>query len=176
MQQIKGLADTMKEQVATLTEQEKQQALQVLHALRDELTGMDDFALLDNGQQEELLKSFTAFELKLGSQKIIAVIHQSISNFKENDFLQLLFEKDRWIAEQQEKTKSRDYNKPKGGGDKSSSKGETKEKKPEYISKNKISVSFTKSILENETDVDAYVEAIKEAYLAEVKQGKRVQV
>lgn len=176
MQKIKGLVDGLKKQVASLIAQKKQQALTILHGLRDELSCMADFDSLDDAQQQELLNDFTAFEQKLDSQKIIAVIQQSIANFKENSFLQLLSKKDRWLAEKEEKEKPNDYDKPKTDEEKASSKPETNEKKPEYISKSKISVSFNKSILENETDVDAYVEAIKEAYLEAVKQGKRVQV
>lgn len=179
MQKLKGLVDELKGQIADLREQEKQQAMAKLQCLRDELTGMADFASLEDSQQTELLQSFVTFEQKLDSQKIIAVIQQSISSFKENDFLQLLSQKDRWLAEQRKKEdqpKPENYDKPEGDEPKASSKPETNEKKPEYISKNKISVSFNKSILENETDVEAYVEAIKEAYLDAVKQGKRVQV
>ena len=176
MQKIKGLVDSLKEQVASLLEKEKQQALTILHGLRDELSGMVDFSLLDESRQSELLNAFADFEQKLDSQKIIAVIQQSIGNFKENNFLQLLSKKDRWLAEKAENDKPDDYEKPKDDENKKSSKSKTNEKKPEYISKNRISINFNKSILENETDVDAYVEAIQEAYLAAVKQGKRVQI
>ena len=176
MQKIKGLVESLKEQVANLLEQEKQQALIILHGLQNELTGMSGFASLDDPQQHELLATFTTFEQKLDSQKIIAVIQQSIAHFKENDFLHLLSKKDRWLAEKEDKNKPSDFDKPKDAKGKKPSKSETNEKKPEYISKSRIAVSFNKSILENETDVDAYVTAIKEAYLAAVKQGKRVQV
>ena len=176
MQQLKGLVDALKEQVVSLIEQEKQQALAVLQGLRDELTGMDDFALLDDNQQEELLQSFTAFKEKLQSQNIIAVIHQSITYFKENTFLQLLSQKDGWIAGQQKQNKKDGYTGRNDVESDDSGKAATGEVKPEYISKNKILVHFNKSILESEADIYAYINAIKKAYLAEVKQGKRVQI
>jgi len=173
MLQLKGLVDTLKEQVALLIDEEKQKALEILQTLQDELTGMDSFSLLTDNQREELLQPFTVFEEKLQFQVIIAVIHQSVTSFKEGTFLQLLSQKDRWIAEQQKRDKKKDDTGDGGGDPVQTSTGEVKR---EYISKSKISVNFTKSILENESDVDAYVEAIKEAYLAEVKLGKRVQV
>ncbi len=176
IQQLKGLIDKLKEEVAILLDETKKQALQVLNTLRDELTSMVDFSLLDKSQQEELLQSFKVFEQKLESLKIIAVIRENIRSFKENDFLKLLAKKDRWIAEQQKPTNDGGYPKPDDADDDSSGKIKSGEIKREYISKSKISVSFAKSILETEADVDAYAEAIKAAYLAEVKQGKRVQI
>ncbi|MEA2095844.1 MAG: BREX system P-loop protein BrxC, partial [Candidatus Cloacimonadota bacterium] len=176
MQQLKGLVDTLREQVSLFIEQEKQQALEILQTLRDELTGMDDFSLLSDSQREELLQDFIVFKEKLQSQKIVAVIRQSVTSFKENTFLQLLSRKDEWIAEQQEKDKKDGYTGKADSENEDPGKTSTGETQRKYISKSKISVKFSKSILENENDVDAYAEAIKEAYLAEVKLGKRVQI
>jgi len=142
------LVDALREQVALLIEQEKQQALYVLQSLRDELTGMDVFSLLTDSQRDELLQFFTAFEEKLQAQTIIAVIHQSVTSFKENTFLQLLSQKDGWIAEQQKKDKKDDGTGKPSGGDDDSGKAATREVKPEYISKNRILINFNKSILE----------------------------
>jgi len=176
MQQLKGLVESLRGQVATLVDDEKQNALEVLQVLQNELTSMDDFLLLSDSQQKELLRSFTDFNEKSQAQRIIAVIYQSITAFKENNFLQLLSQKDKWISEQRQRAKKNDGVDDAGGEENDSGNTSTEEVKPEYVSKSKISINFTKSILENESDVNAYVEAVKEAYLTEVKQGKRVQI
>ena len=44
------------------------------------------------------------------------------------------------------------------------------------ISRNQIKVSFDKAMLVDESDVDRYLQSMKEALLNEIQQGKRVQV
>jgi len=137
---------------------------------------MEDFQHLEKNRQEELLQDFDTYEQNLQSQKIIAVIRESVRRFKENAFLQLLAKKDRWVAEQQGQSDDKGPSKPDKAGKPDPGKIETKEKKPKYISKSNVPVNFGKSILKNEADVEAYVKAVKEAYLAEIKAGKRVQI
>ncbi|MBU4294441.1 MAG: BREX system P-loop protein BrxC [Desulfobulbaceae bacterium] len=171
MQQLKGLVDKLKEEVATLLDETKKQAQETVQALKDELTGMEDYELLDTNRQDELLQSFTTFEQNLQHQKIIAVIRESVRKFKENEYLQLLSRKDGWIQEQQKKAEPANDEKKDSG-----KKVETRERKIEYISSKKISVAFSKTLLVNEQDVDSYLKALREAYLSEINSGKRVQV
>jgi len=55
------------------------------------------------------------------------------------------------------------------------------EKKPtlhivEYIPSRAVRVNFDKAWLANETDVDLYLESMRQALLAEIRQGKRIQI
>ncbi len=145
-------------------------------AMKNELTEMENFQQLETSRQEELLQSFSIFEQNIHRQKIIAVIRESVRKFNENDFLQLLAKKDKWFAELKNQPKGEGYSKTDNSDEQGQQKTETNEKKSKYISKSSISVNFGKSILKSEADVEAYVKAVKKAYLAEIKQGKRVQI
>lgn len=175
MQQLKGLVDRLKDELTTRLEEAGKQALETVAALKDELVGMEDFQQLEQNRQEELLQPFTTFEQNLRDQKIIAVIRESIRTFKENDFLRLLAQKDRWIEEQKRQNDNGDSQTDQPGN-RGKNKTETREPKSKYISKSSIPVSFGKSILKDEADVEEYVKAVKEAYLNAVRQGKRVQI
>jgi len=165
----------LKEELATRLEEAKKQARETVAVLEDELVGMEDFQQLEQTRQDELLQSFSTFEQDLPHQKIIAVIRESVRTFKENDFLRLLAQKDRWIEEQKRQNDD-GFSKTDTPDKQGKEKTETREPKLEYISKSRIPVSFSKSILKSESDVEEYVKAVKEAYLVEIKQGKRVQV
>ena len=168
MQQLKSLVDGLRSDLDALVKIEKETALEMLHLLRDEFTGMEDFSELDEDTQKELLQAFTAFERDLETQKIVAVIRQRITGFRESNYLHLLTRKDECLRK-----KNKPYKKEKGGNGGGS---DTEERKTEYISKSSVKVDFRKTLLEDESDVDAYAEAVKEAYLAEVKKGKKVRV
>lgn len=175
MQQTKSLVDRLKGELATRLEDAKKQARGAVAALQDELVGMEDFQQLEQGRQDELLQSFDTFEQNLQHQKIIAVIRESVRTFKGNDFLRLLAQKDRWI-EEQKRPDDDGVSQAERRGTPGKDKTETREQKPEYISKSSIPVSFSKSILKDEDDVEKYVKAVKEAYLTAIRQGKRVQI
>ncbi len=175
MQQLKGLVDRLKDELTTRLEEARKQARKTVAGLKDELVGMEDFQQLEQGRQAELLQPFRAFEQNLRHQKIIAVIRESVRTFKENDFLRLLALKDKWIAEQKRQNDD-GFSKTDTPDKQGKEKTETREPKLEYISKSRIPVRFGKSILKSESDVEEYAKAVKEAYLVEIKQGKRVQI
>jgi hypothetical protein len=48
--------------------------------------------------------------------------------------------------------------------------------KVEYIKARDLQLNFNKPWLENEIDVDDYIEKMKEVFLKEIKNGKRIQI
>ena len=56
------------------------------------------------------------------------------------------------------------------------SNNQVAEPKVEYISTRKISVSFDKAWLASDTDVDEYLQKLREALLKEINEGKRIQI
>jgi hypothetical protein len=54
--------------------------------------------------------------------------------------------------------------------------GEVGEPKVHYISKSSVRVDIGKSELENEQDVNEYIEALKEEFLKQLKENKRIRI
>lgn len=46
----------------------------------------------------------------------------------------------------------------------------------EYVSSRSVKVSFDKAWLADETDVERYLESMREARLDEIRKGKRIQI
>ena len=46
----------------------------------------------------------------------------------------------------------------------------------EYVAKRSIQVKFDQAWLENEADVDRYLVAMREAFMAEIQQNKRISI
>lgn len=51
-----------------------------------------------------------------------------------------------------------------------------KEPPAEYVAASRIKVSFPKPYLTSEEDVEAYVDALRRAYLEKVAENKRISV
>jgi len=47
---------------------------------------------------------------------------------------------------------------------------------PQYIKRSAIQVGFSKLSLDDETDLDSYLEQLREAYLQQIRDGKRIQL
>ncbi len=55
-------------------------------------------------------------------------------------------------------------------------KPEIQEPHIEYVPSRSVRVSFNKAWLADESDVDSYLESMREALLAEIRNGKRIQI
>ncbi len=174
MQKLKTLIDGLRDQIKELLAKEKENARHKLQALQNELASMDDFAKLSEAFQQELLQTFVTAEKRLEQHKVIAVIRQSITTFRESTFLELLSRKDEWLRKN--KTPADEPKPDTGEGHDAGDGFKTEEPTPRYISKTQIAVNFGKSLLESEQDVEDYAKVVKQAYLAAVKEGKKIQI
>ena len=72
-----------------------------------------------------------------------------------------------------------DSQQPQGSQDEDENRGqshEVKESPADYVHTRNLRVAFDKAWLANEGDVDRYLNALREALLAEVQQGRKVQI
>ena len=174
MQQAKSLLDTLKEKVKSQIEKERDTAIAALQILADRLAGMDDFANLKTEEQEKVQTPFKKLEQELKQQKLIAVIHDRLRSFEEGEYSRLLA-KVVWLATAKEKNDD-DKVKPEGKDTGTGGSGETSEKEPEYIHGRSIKVTFAKPMLVDVKDVEEYLSVLREAYMKEINEGKRIQI
>ena len=172
MQQIKGMVGSLKEQVAALIEEERKKAITAVQTLANRLAGMDDFANLETEEQDSLRAPFKALEQDLKQQKLIAVIRDRLRSFEEGEYSSLLAEVDRLAAA----GKKVANNEKKYAGNKIRPGNETNDKGTEYVYGKSIHVNFNKAYLADMDDVDQYLKSMREAMLAEICNGKRIQI
>ena len=174
MQQAKSLLDTLKEKVKFQIEEEREKAIATVKILADRLAGMDDFANLKTEEQEKVQTPFKKLEQELKQQKLIAVIRDRLRSFEEGEYSRLLA-KVVWLAAAKEK-KDDDKVKPEGKDTGTGGSGEISEKEPEYIHGRSIKVTFAKPMLVDVKDVEEYLSVLREAYMKEINEGKRIQI
>jgi hypothetical protein len=121
---------------------------------------MEEFARLSEVQQQELTRPFEEYSESLSQEKLIAVIRDRNGRFETETYSELF----------SRLTAPTDSYAVNAGTYKAG------EPKNEYISSRSLLVNFPKPWLENEEDVEKYLGAMKEALLAEIQQGKRVQI
>ena len=177
MQQVKTQLETLQQKVAAQIAAEIVTAKETVAALKGRLCSMTEFNALNDEQQEQLNRSFNEFNTAIECQTLIAVIRDTLRRFEESDYQRLLSQMTSWSqpAPAPEPT-------PKTGDDampdvSTRSNPPTKPETPiEYVPSRSVKVSFDKAWLADETDVERYLESMREALLDEIRKGKRIQI
>lgn len=176
MQQIKVLVEDLENKVDTQVNAEKKSGRKTVIDLQQRLCGMEEFSTLQAEQQEQLGKPFTECIATIERQKLIAVIRDTLRRFEEKDYQRLLSQMTAWAQPVETPGPGPgDGDKPKP--DVPPKKPQDKPKPPiEYVTSRSVKVSFEKAWLADETDVDSYLESMREALLAEIQKGKRIHI
>ncbi|WP_192496527.1 BREX system P-loop protein BrxC [Chlorobium phaeovibrioides] len=177
MQQLKTQLDSLREKVTARTEAEIAGAVETVGVLKERISGMAEFSALQNGQQVELIGPFNEVMDTIKRQQLIAVIRDTLRRFEEVGYqrqlslLTVLAQPDPppfAVGEAVGAVNAGEDPKPELPA----------EPKPqvEYVASRAVKVSFKKAWLADETDVDGYLESMREALLDEIRKGKRIQI
>jgi len=172
LQGIKSQVETLQEKVGAKIDAEIQKAKERVEALRDRLRGMAEFGALNADQRERIVRPFDAFVASVEQQTLIAVIRENLRRFEEKDYPNQLSLMTEW---------AQPPSKPEKDGDKSfldrmTDQQTVKEPQVQYVACRAVQVPFDKAWLADENDVDRYVAAMREALMAEIRNGKRIQI
>lgn len=160
LQQIKILMDGLATKISEQVRQEVTSGQAQLDSLKNGLLGMAEYDRLTMEQQEQIIEPFVSVSKKIATEKLIAVIRETVRGFKDHQYSSLLAQLTDWARP---KSESGEINPQLTA-------------KIEYISRQQIQVSFDKPYLGDREDVDRYLEAMRAALLTEIQQGKRIQV
>jgi len=172
IQNLKTQLDELKTKVDKKIQEKRTETLKILEGMQSRLHSMDEYSVLQEAQKTELDAPFSDLIDRVNQQTLIAVINDSIRFFEEQGY-QTLLAKMVGMATPVEKATNEDNTETSevSGG----STGGVAETEIEYISTRKIIVDFDKAWLANEADVDLYLKQLREALLAEIGKGKRIQ-
>jgi hypothetical protein len=148
------LNETVKEKLAT----EKSQAIEAMKKAKEDLQIQKEFNQLDDSKKEELVKPFEEEINKINKTSFIANIRQA----KESDGPKLVHQQLNAMISLTTIEKNSDEDTPI--------------EKPKYIGKNDVEINFKKFALETPEDVDQYTEALKEAFIQQIKNNKRIKL
>ena len=177
MQQVKALLDTLTNKVKGKIESEIAKAKDTVAELKSRLCGMPEFGTLNGEKKDQITRPFNEFNSAIERQKLIAVIRDTLRRFEESDYQRLLSQMTSWAQPAPTPEPA-----PQPGQTATPDEGTkpTPPAKPEphieYVPSRSVKVSFDKAWLADETDVERYLESMREALLDEIRKGKRIQI
>jgi hypothetical protein len=149
--------DELTNKVSERVKEEKLKALGAFEAVMKDLKTKSEFQTLDETKQNTILLPFQQEMEKLNRQQFIATIRDIRTNSLERLKSQQLNEMIRLSTVPNE-----------------NQTGNISEPVLQYVRKNSINIHFAKSELQTEADVNEYVEALRKAYIEQIKDTKRI--
>lgn len=163
LQRLMALHTDLQIQIQTQLQAEIVQAERLIETLQARLCEMPDFTALEPQQQAEITDQFVKVRASIAGFESIPSIRDLPRRFEDSEYPQLLQKLVRWA---QAASKS-----PVDEGP-----SEPEAPKIEYVPSRAIQVKFEKAWLADEADVDSYLTSMRKALVAEIKQGKRIQI
>lgn len=177
MQQVKTQVETLQEKVTAQIEAEIAKAKETVAALKGRICGMAEFSALNGEQQEQITRPFNEFDSGIERQKLIAVIRDTLRRFEESDYQRLLSQMTSWAQPTPTPEPAPEPGQPATPDEGTKPTPPAKpEPRIEYVPSRSVKVSFDKAWLADETDVERYLESMREALLDEIRKGKRIQI
>lgn len=167
IQNVKSELDALKIRINERVQQVRSDASSKLQNLQSRMQSMEEYQCLPEARREELDQPYQDLDEDISHQQIIAVINDRLRYFEETGYQKVLA---RMIELASQKTG------PGQGGGGNQQPGDVAEPQTEYVLSRTIEVSYEKAWLANEEDLDSYLEALREAFLSEISQGKRIQI
>lgn len=161
MQQVKGLIESVEAEISSEVTREVEQAQEEIGLLQERMGKMADFSQLSPVQQQEILKSFQDCCDSIAQEDLIAMIRSTRQKFETDTYPRLLSKMTKLTGVD---------------GVSSQATRRVKESETQYIPSQTIKVNFGKAWLADEADVEEYLSAMREALMAEIKEGKRIQI
>ncbi len=170
IQQIKSELDALAQEIDKQIEAVRTQTIEKLKTLQQRMHGLDEFQTLPDVRRSELDAPYQELIEHIKQQSLIAVINDRLRYFEEQGYQKLL-------------TKLIELTAPKPAtAAKSTETAEAdpaehiSEPQPKYIASRQITIPFDKPWLADESDVDRYLESMREALINEIRNGKRIQI
>jgi DNA-nicking Smr family endonuclease len=165
IQQLKENVEELKALIKEKLQTEIGIAVHKVQAMQIRLSAMDEFQQLPEEKKNQLIESFTTFQDSLKSKELIAGIRDSLRSFEDFEYHRLLST----LSKPEERTDT-----PSSTLEVSS--GTPDKKQSQVISRRSILVDYNKAWLADEGDVESYLNALRKALLAEIDNGKRIQI
>ena len=175
IQEVKTWVEMLRAQLAKQVDEERTRAKADLSTLMKRLCAMPEFSELNKEQQEQVTLQFDKFAASIEHEELIAVIHDSLRRFEEIAYPRLLSQMTVWAQPETVTEHISDTDNLKTT-DEAPSMPTVAEPRIEFVSSRVLRVPFDKPCLADESDVDRYLESMREAFLTEINKGKRIQI
>jgi hypothetical protein len=178
IQQIKGQLDALKAEVEARIATERQAGLADVEDLRQKLRALPEYASLADPDRQKIEAGFGDVQQAIAKNGLIAVIRERVNSFKSSTYPALLGRVTAPMPKPAPKAASAE-NAPRGFSESPSAPPTPPPPPPrqtEYVAATALRVTYSKPFLADERDVDAYLDILRDRYIAEIRAGKRVTV
>ena len=132
-----------------------------LNSLQADMQQLADYQSADVTRQTTADRAFEVVIQEVQNQRIIALIQVAVDRFTSDQYPSILGALVPPIV---------------GSGPGDDGDVDTPPTPPQFVSAKTVSVAASKSVLDTEADVDAYIRAFREALVQQIKDGKRITV
>ena len=177
--QAKPRLEALRQAIANQLAQEKTHASQRLEELEQRLRHSPDFNRLGPDPQAQVLRPFAAARQALQGQKRIAMVHDRLRQFEDQDYPRLLLEAEHLAQPQPSQTPPPLPSAPPAPGKDyrpAPPQGRPQVAEIKLIPARAIKVHYAKPWVASEADLDDYLEQLRQAWLQEIQAGNRVQI
>ncbi|MEM0519586.1 BREX system P-loop protein BrxC [Aequorivita flava] len=155
IQLAKAAKDSLTKKVLEAINVEKDQFNTKIDAIEKDIKDSDEFGKIDSSQQSDILGAIKALKTKIKNERFIGNIRDEVRKVDDHFYSDQMNKMAQWLA-------------PKGDD------GKAKEPKAKYIKRSNIHIDFNKRELQTEEDVEAYLDALKEAYMERINQNLKI--
>jgi hypothetical protein len=155
LQEAKALKETMAKQVEASLKEEREAAITKVRSFAANIETLDGFSELDEADKARLFRVSDTILEEIQSSNLLAVVRDKLSRYSTNGY-------QRQIAILNEINAA----KAKAAG--------VEESASRYIPSSALTINYSKKAIESEDDLNAYLDAIREAYMAELKEKRKI--
>jgi hypothetical protein len=171
IQVLKEKVEALKSAIENKLIEEKEIAEGQLNEVKQLITSMEEYAVLSDDKKARVEEAFNRCEENIKDQKLIVIVKNAVENFKDSDYKTLLANITLWAKPQEEpsvETQAQDDNTP--------ATEESRVVQPIIVVAKGIKTNYSKPLIGSESEVEEYINSLKEAYLQQIKEGKKIQL
>ena len=169
IQELKEEQKKLEDLIQEKLQEERKLAHSHIDELKQKLTSMPEYKKLTEDNKKDIDEKFSGCIVAIEQTKIIAVIKDMVTRFKETTYNNCISEVISFATP-----------KPQPVVDESTTdeveviKPETKIEKPVVLST--IKPAYSKPLVSNENEVEEYINSLKSAMMQQINNGKRIQI
>ena len=174
IQDLKQLQQKLQGLIDAMLIGKRDEAKRKIDKLEEEFKETNDYVDLTEDQKQSFAREYEAARQKIERLNRALTIGNELESFTDSQVDRLNSQIAMAVANRKQKTEP-DPEKP-GGGSKGGYIPPKPEPKPVYVSASDLKPRGQVTILDSEAEVNAYLEALREAYLNAVREGKKIRL
>jgi len=162
---VKGKLEVLRHQIDSLLATEKSKSIAVINTTKQEIKSIESIDQLTDDKKDLIDNFFAIREKKIDGESSIPVIREQIRQLTDYELIELKNKIISWLRPPVISPPVEPGIVPVAP-----------RVEPTYVSSKNIQLHFSKRTIEDENDLDMYMDALKEAWRKAINEGKKIQL